>query len=218
MLGANLLRHAHATFDRRGDQFIVRRQDPSPPPDASRVPLFYMRGGGMLMHAGITQADANVALLTDSARLYPVFLTDAAWQKAGVDPKTLSPFPGMPDVKRGVVPTFRLGGFDLAKLPAVAGIDSSEMASFDVDLAGVVGAELLAFFRVTLADEGRFMWLEPDPTLVGALQQTPARPGSQLPPSAPPPAGSPPPPASTAPSAGPSPAPPASARPAQTKP
>jgi hypothetical protein len=39
LLGANLLRHVHATFDRRGDQFVVRHDDPTPPPEASRVPL-----------------------------------------------------------------------------------------------------------------------------------------------------------------------------------
>ena len=31
LLGAQLLRHAHVTFDRRGDQFVVRRQDAPPP-------------------------------------------------------------------------------------------------------------------------------------------------------------------------------------------
>ena len=32
----------------------------------------------------------------------------------------------------------------------------------DMDLGGVVGASLLSVFRITLGDEGRFMWLEPD--------------------------------------------------------
>src|SRR5580658_1597684 len=56
LLGANLLRHAHATFDRRGDQFIVRHDDPSPPPDASRVPLWYVRGGATFLRVGIPPA------------------------------------------------------------------------------------------------------------------------------------------------------------------
>ena len=56
LIGAKLLRHAHATFDRRGDQFVVRRQDAPPPPDASRVPLYYLRGGGMVLRATVTRA------------------------------------------------------------------------------------------------------------------------------------------------------------------
>ena len=44
LLGAQFLRHANATFDRLGDQFVVRRHDAPPPPDASRVPLYYLRG------------------------------------------------------------------------------------------------------------------------------------------------------------------------------
>jgi hypothetical protein len=86
---------------------------------------------------------------------------------------------------------FRMGGFDLAKMPAIEGGDFSEMANgVDIDLAGVVGADLLAFFRVTFADDGRFMWIEPDPTLLGPAQPPPGQPPP--PPSQPPP---PPPPA-----------------------
>jgi hypothetical protein len=36
LIGAQLLRHTHATIDRRGDQFVVRRQDASPPPTGCR--------------------------------------------------------------------------------------------------------------------------------------------------------------------------------------
>ncbi|MGH7269570.1 MAG: hypothetical protein ACREJ3_03990, partial [Polyangiaceae bacterium] len=54
LIGVQFLRHAHATMDRRGDQFVVRRQDPPPPPDASRVPLYYLRGGGMLLRASLS--------------------------------------------------------------------------------------------------------------------------------------------------------------------
>jgi hypothetical protein len=78
-----------------------------------------------------------------------------------------------------MVPTFRLGGFDLAKMPALEGPDVGEqLTGLDVDLGGVVGADLLAFFRVTFADEGRFIWIEPDPTLLGAV-------AAERPPSAP---------------------------------
>jgi tetratricopeptide (TPR) repeat protein len=170
MLGAQLLRHAHATFDRRGDQFIVRRRDPPPPPDASRVPLFYMRGGGMLLRAAVTlQDDGAIPFYVDSSRNFPLLLKDAAWKKAGVDLRSLVSLPDTPSVKTGTVPTFRMGGFDLAKMPALEGIDMSDLAAgLDVDLAGVVGADLLSFFRVTFADDGRFIWIEPDPSLIAA--------------------------------------------------
>ena len=95
----------------------------------------------------------------------PLALTDAGWKKAGVDLKVLRPVPdGLPASAPASVPMFRLGGFDLAKMPGLAGIDLSDLqASVDFDLEGVVGADLLGFFRVTFADEGRFMWIEPDP-------------------------------------------------------
>lgn len=184
LLGAQLLRHAHVTFDRRGDQFVVRRSEPTSPPDASRVPLFYARGGGMLLRASLSAATEDpIPMLVDSARPYPLVLQDATWKRAGIDVKSLTDVPGAPNLKGGMVPTFRMGGFDLAKLPAISGVDMTELTTTaEVDLAGIVGADLLAFFRVTFADEGRFMWIEPDPTLVGP----PSAGASPRPPSAPP--------------------------------
>ena len=182
LIGAQLLRHAHATFDRRGDQFVVRRLEASSPPDASRVPLYYLRGGGMLLRATVTAHDESpIPLLVDSSRPFPLLLQDGAWSKAGVDVHSLMPMPDDPTVKRGTLPVFRIGGFDLAKMPALEGIDLHDLtAGLDIDLGGVVGADLLAFFRVTFADDGRFMWIEPDPTLLNPAQ----RPGAEGPPPA----------------------------------
>jgi hypothetical protein len=214
LLGAQFLRHAHVTFDRRGDQFVVRRQDATPPPEASRVPLYYLRGGGMMLRATVAQrGDDQVPLLIDSSRPFPLLLQDGAWSKAGVDVHTLLPMPDDPGIKRGVVPVFRVGGFDLAKMPAIEGVDMNELTSgLDIDLGGIVGADLLSFFRITFADDGRFMWLEPDPTLLGPASQSggePARPGAGAAPGKPG-AGAPPPPASSAPPAGSAAPPPAS--------
>jgi hypothetical protein len=193
LIGAQLLRHTHATIDRRGDQFVVCRQDASPPPDANRVPLYYVRGGGMLLRATVSSHDEGGALplFVDSSRPFPLLLQDAAWKKAGIDVATLTSIPDEPSIKRGMVPVFRVGGFDLAKMPAIEGADLGPLKSdTDIDLAGVVGADLLAFFRLTFGDDGRFMWIEPDPTLVGAEPQpTPSPP--------PPPAAAPAPPVST---------------------
>ncbi|HZU83895.1 MAG TPA: hypothetical protein VE987_13300, partial [Polyangiaceae bacterium] len=207
LLGAQLLRHAHVTFDRRGDQFVVRRGEAASPPEASRVPLYYVRGGGMLLRASLSAATEDpIPMLVDSSRPYPLLLQDTTWKRAGIDVKSLAAVPGAPNLKGGTVPTFRMGGFDLAKLPAISGVDMSDITSAaEVDLAGIVGAELLAFFRVTFADDGRFMWIEPDPTLVGPLP--PSGPSQPPPPST----TAPPPPASASPPApgpGPAPAPP----------
>jgi hypothetical protein len=221
LLGAQLLRHAHVTFDRRGDQFVVRREDPAAPPEASRVPLYYLRGGGMLMRAAVTPKDDDrIPLLVDSSRLFPLLLQDDAWKKAGIDLHTLVPIPDSPNMKRGMIPTFWVGGFDLAKMPAYEGLDLGEIATgIDIDLGGVVGADILAFFRVTLADGGRFMWIEPDPSLFGPAPSAPA--SGPPPASGPQPTGAPapasqaaPPPAAPPPAAAASsPAPPAKSHP-----
>jgi hypothetical protein len=121
--------------------------------------------------------DDRVPLLVDSSRLFPLLLQDDAWKKAGIDLHTLVPLPDSPTMKRGMIPMFRVGGFDLAKMPALEGLDLSELASgIDIDLGGVVGADVLAFFRVTLADGGRFMWIEPDPSLFGPTASSPPAP------------------------------------------
>jgi hypothetical protein len=191
LIGAQLLRHAHVTFDRRGDQFVIRRQDPTPPPDASRVPLYYLRGGGMMLRATVSTHDADwVPLLVDSSRPFPLLLQDGAWKKAGVDVGSLVPLPANPGIKRGMVPVFRLGGFDLSKMPAIQGVDLDQLTmGLDVDLEGIVGADLLALFRVTLADDGRFCWIEPDPMTFGPAQPGPVPAPGQAPP--PSPSGSP---------------------------
>jgi hypothetical protein len=146
----------------------------------------------MMLRATVAQrGDDQVPLLVDSSRPFPLLLQDGAWSKAGVDVHTLLPMPDDPGIKRGVVPVFRVGGFDLAKMPAIEGVDMAELTSgLDVDLGGIVGADLLSFFRITFADDGRFMWLEPDPTLLGAAQQPGA--GAGAPPPRPPASGAPP--------------------------
>ena len=49
LLGVNLLRHANVTFDFIGGQFVVRTFSPPVPPNATRVPVFYVKGGGMVL-------------------------------------------------------------------------------------------------------------------------------------------------------------------------
>ena len=149
----------------------------TPPPEASRVPLYYLRGGGMILRATVTAKDddARPAAGRQLAPLPAAPAGHARGRRRASTCTSLVPLPDDPTIKRGMVPMFRVGGFDLAKMPAIEGVDLHELtAGLDIDLGGVVGADLLAFFRVTFADDGRFMWIEPDPTLLGPDRSHPA--------------------------------------------
>lgn len=174
LLGVNLLRHIHATFDRRGSQFVVRMEEPPSPPEASRVPLYYLRGGGMLMPGQVsTKDDGKGAFFVDSTLPYYLVMDDKGFTKAGVSASSLQPAPGVPNGQVAMLPTFHVGGIDLSGMPALKLGPISDLApSVDVNLGGVFGASLLEPFRVTFADGGRFVWLEPDPTIL----PTPAAP------------------------------------------
>lgn len=186
LIGVNALRHMHVTFDRRGSQFVVRKQDPSAPPDASKVPVFYVRGGGMMMRAAVSNKDdGNALLFVDSSAFYPLALDDGALKRSGADLSQFRTEPGAPAAwKLGMLPYFKLGSLDLPMVPAMQGAPMAEYKNnFDVDLAGVVGAGLLSAFRVTFGDDGRWLWLEVDPSLMGQQQGPDPRQGPEpLPP------------------------------------
>lgn len=166
LIGVNLLRHLHCTFDFTGSQFVVRTFEPPPPPHATTVKLAYIRGGGMVMQGVLGNGhDApEAALLIDTSMTFPLALDDAGWKKAGVRLASLKGVDGAPDLKRGVLPVLRLGAFEVPGVPAVYGapVDDVEQ-SLGVRLDGMVGSGLLAAFRVTLVDGGRTMWLEDIP-------------------------------------------------------
>ena len=185
LIGVNALRHMHVTFDRRGSQFVVRKSDPSAPPDASKVPLFYVRGGGMMMRAAVSNKDdGNALLFVDSSAFYPLALDDAMLKRSGADLTQFRNEPGAPPAwKLGMLPYFKLGSLDLPMVPAMQGAPLAEYKNnFDVELGGVVGAGLLAAFRVTFGDDGRWLWLEVDPSLMGPQGQPPQQGPEPLPP------------------------------------
>ncbi|MFO0665010.1 MAG: hypothetical protein U0174_13735 [Polyangiaceae bacterium] len=200
LLGVNLLRHMHVTFDRRAAQFVVRREDPPAPPDATRVPLYYVRGGGMLVRAGFSKkSDALASLFIDTSTPYPMALSDETWGLAGIPLTSLRGDPGLPpNYRAGIVPLVRVGSFDVPQVPAVQGAEMDDIKKrVDVDFGGILGAGFLMPFRVTFGDEGRFAWFETGPdTLV-------APPGDKEPPQATPPVQTPP-PAATLPALAPS--------------
>jgi len=181
LLGTDFLRHAHATFDRRGSQFVVRPFEAAAPPNASRVPLFYVRGDDMLMRVAVSPRDDGTGLLfVDSSQAFSLALDDAMWRKAGVDLKTLQAAPNAPNTKAGALPAFRIAGVDMPGVPAFSlSAVGDHLPAVNLDLGGVVGAAMLELFRITFADEGRFAWFEPDPTLFTTV---PPDPNKGLPP------------------------------------
>jgi hypothetical protein len=175
LLGVNLLRHLHPTFDFMGGQFVVRNFEAPPPPEATAVKLNYVRGGGMLLRGALGTASSNTpaSLLIDTSIPFPVALDDGGWKKAGVPLTSLRSVPNQGSLKQGVLPLLRLGAFDVPSVPGLSGNDPvKELENgLGIDLDGLVGSGLFASFRVTLVDGGRTMWLEDMPR--EALEQKP---------------------------------------------
>jgi hypothetical protein len=167
LLGVNLLRHLRPTFDLIGGQFVVRRYEPPPPPVATTLKLSYVRGGGMLLRGafGAEATSASASLLVDTSIVYPVALDAGGWKKAGVAESSLRTVPNAGSMKSGTVPLLKLGAFELPSVPGLSGDEpvKEREQGLNIELDGLVGAGLLANFRVTLADGGRTMWLEDMP-------------------------------------------------------
>jgi hypothetical protein len=166
LLGVNVLRHLHPTFDFAGGQFVVRSFDPPTPPAATTVRLSYIRGGGMLMRGALgSEAAQSCSLLVDTTHTFTIALDDGGWRKAGVNPNTLQPVPGGGQLKHGVLPSLKLGAFEVPRVPGIAGesVIKQREDGLGIELDGLVGSGLLATFRVTLVDGGRTMWLEDVP-------------------------------------------------------
>lgn len=179
LLGVNLLRHAHATFDRRGSQFVVRKFEPPAPPEAAKVPVFYVRGGGMMMRSQVSKTDDGSLLFIDSAAFYPLALDDQQLKRGGADLASFRQEPGAPpNWKMGFLPFFRLGSLDLPQVPVMQGAPIGEYkGNFEgIDLGGVVGAGLMSAFRVTFAEDGRYVWMELDPSLAEPPREPTRRP------------------------------------------
>ena len=175
LLGVNLLRHVRPTIDFAGGQFVVRTFDPPPPPAATTVRLSYARGGGMLVRGALGAGDTPPAssFLVDTTVTYPMMLDLAGWKKAGITPQMLTAVPNSPSLRHGVIPSLRLGAYDVPHVPGLEGESAikEREQGLGVEIDGLVGSGLLATFRVTLIDGGRAMWLEDLPR--EALQPPP---------------------------------------------
>jgi len=164
LLGVNLLRHLHPTIDFAGGQFVVRTYEPPPPPSATTVRLSYARGGGMMVRGALGSGDQAPAcsFLIDTSLTYPLVLARSAWTKAGVPLSSLKELPNSGSMKTGVLPSLRLGAFDVPHVPGLDGdsVLKERNEGLGVNVDGLLGSGLLATFRMTLTDGGRGMWLE----------------------------------------------------------
>lgn len=207
LIGVNLLRHLHPTFDFSGGQFVVRTFEPPPPPAATTLRVSYVRGGGMLLRGAFSsdQAAPMASLLVDTSMSFPLALDAGGWKKAGMQTSALKLVPNAGNLRAGTLPMLRLGAFEVPGVPGVYGAPVAELEKgLDIELDGLVGSGLLAAFRVTLVDGGRTMWLEDVPAPLPSAP-TPPQPADVSPdvdddpddaeeePEAPPPAGKKPP-------------------------
>lgn len=164
LIGSNLLRHLNATLDWRGRQFVARSFVPPAPPVASRVDVYYMRGGGMVLGGGLGGDPVRpTSLFVDTSMGYSLALDRDGWEKIGVNAASL---PMVPDIQEGElrsgsVPLLQFGAFKLPQTPGVYGapIESVEK-ELQIDIDGAVGAGLLSEFRLTFSDGGRVLWVE----------------------------------------------------------
>ncbi len=174
LLGTNLLRHLNVTLDYRGRQFVARMFAPPRPEVASRVDVFYPRGGGMVV--GVSLGDYNNSppqgspLLIDTAMDIPVALDPSGWKKIGIATSSLQALTMWSGAGRarelrvGAIPWMKLGALGMFQVPAALGPSfERQKKDLEVNLDGAVGAGLLASYRLTLAEGGRVLWIENPP-------------------------------------------------------
>jgi hypothetical protein len=172
LLGTNVLRHLNATFDVKGRQFVVRNYEPPPPPMATRVPVAYIRGGGMVTRSkiGAGSEAANYSLFVDSTAAFSLALDDDAWKRTGFDVSTLTPVAGTGGLRQGNLGEVRLGSLGVPSVPTVRGQAMTEWEqSLGVNLDGLLGAGLLSNFRITIVEQGRTLWFEELPNSLSEL-------------------------------------------------
>jgi hypothetical protein len=184
LIGTHALRHLNATMDFLGRQFVVRTFVPPAPPVATKVPVRYVRGGGMALRSriGTDERSSQFALLIDTGSSFPLVLDEPAWQRTATDLSTRTAVPGHSDLKQAVLPRMEVGAFGIPNVSAVSGVPIDELEqSLDIELDGLVGSGLLSAFRITLTDEGKTLWLEDAPTAEERAAAAPPMTGGSAP-------------------------------------
>jgi hypothetical protein len=166
LLGVNLLRRIRPTFDFLGGQFVVRTYEPPQPPGSTPLGVSYIRGGGMLLRSnfGTEIAAKPGALLVDTTMDIALVLDDGGWKKTGKNLNELQPLPGSKNLTAALLEQFALGSLAVPGVPAVRGVPITDIEKpLGIDLDGIIGSGMFVPFRVTLADQGRTLWMEPMP-------------------------------------------------------
>ncbi|MBI2392647.1 MAG: hypothetical protein HYV09_23885, partial [Deltaproteobacteria bacterium] len=212
VIGMNFLRRLHLTFDRLADQLVLRRDEPPAPAQMTKVAAGYYNGGGMLVRSTIRKEfEVSSGLWINTGTDVPLAFPEPIWKKIGVDTKTLPTHEGRSLAR---LLNIRLGGLDLGPADAVGGVPQLEeaLAKFKgIDVMGQAGMGFLTGMRVTIADGGRWLWVETDsntPLILAppsGKEPKPPKPAAPKPTAAPPASAAPPSPAGF------KPAPPASA-------
>jgi hypothetical protein len=130
----------------------------------------------MVIRSRFGEGDAarGAPFLIDTSVLFPLALADSGWQKAGLDPSGFASVPGEQTLKQGRLPHFLLGAYDLPDVPGVYGLPLGDLEQGGgIRLDGVIGAGLVASFRVSLVEEGRVLWLEEAPRPLPASDAAP---------------------------------------------
>lgn len=171
LIGVNLLRRLHVTFDRRADQFIIRSEEPPHPPPTLFTPVevAYVRGGGMVVRGTMRQEfEVTSGLWINTGDPWTLALPDPTWKQIGVDPKALGTYAG---TQHGKITDVHVGVLDLGPVESVAGIADvdTKLGQLDIDTVGAMGVGFLTALRVTIADGGRTLWLETDPDTSAVL-------------------------------------------------
>jgi hypothetical protein len=168
LLGVNLLRRLRPTFDFLGGQFVVRSYEPPPPPVVTTLGVSYVRGGAMLLRGnfGTDNAAKPGSLLVDTTMDLALVLDEEGWKKTGKNLAALQPLPGSKNLTVGTLDQLSLGALEIPGVPAVRGVAIADIEKpLGIDLDGLIGSGMFVPFRVTLADQGRSMWVEPMPVI-----------------------------------------------------
>ncbi|MBL8718713.1 MAG: hypothetical protein JNL79_22210 [Myxococcales bacterium] len=216
LIGANFLRRLHATFDRGADQLVLRRDDPPNPPTLTRLPVAWVRGGGMVVRATIKKEfELSGGLWIDSGSPWGLAFPEPTWKTVGVDVSKMQTYN---DTKYERLTNIKLGALDLGPAVGVSGATAIEdkLKQLDVTTIGALGMTFLGAMRVSLVENGRTMWIETDQDTSGILApnlnvKPPPKPAGSAKPAG---SGSAKPPAASASASAKPPAPPASAKPA----
>ncbi|MBK7396528.1 MAG: hypothetical protein IPJ34_09570 [Myxococcales bacterium] len=169
LIGANFLRRLHATFDRGADQLVLRRDDPPNPPTLTRLPVAWVRGGGMVVRATIKKEfELSGGLGSTAARRGASRSPSPPGRFVGVDVSKMQTYN---DTKYERLTNIKLGALDLGPAVGVSGATAIEdkLKQLDVTTIGALGMTFLGAMRVSLVENGRTMWIETDQDTSGIL-------------------------------------------------